>query len=76
MSKSPGYSGNVTHDNNVGQAEMVRQVAVVAAAGNQASINAAGVAYHKAVVKSGLANGVGVEPNMTALRALGQATWQ
>jgi hypothetical protein len=51
---------------------MNRQVAVAAASGNQASITAATIAYHRAVGKSALANGVGVEASMSALRSLGQ----
>jgi hypothetical protein len=71
-----GYSGNATHDNNVQAAELTRQNAVVAAGNSQPAINAAAIAFHRAVIKSGLANGAGVEPSMSALRALGLATWQ
>jgi hypothetical protein len=55
---------------------MNRQVAVAAAGGNQSAVNAAAIAHHKAVIKSGLANGVGVGVNMDALRSLGVGTWQ
>jgi hypothetical protein len=70
-SAGPGYSGVGAHDTNVAAAELARQNAIVAAAGNQSSLKAASIAYHQAVARSGLANGVGVESNMTALRGLG-----
>jgi hypothetical protein len=74
------YSGNKAHDAAVMSAELARQNAVaaaVAAGGNpQPAINSAAIAFHKAVIKSGLANGVGVEPSMTVLHALGVANWQ
>jgi hypothetical protein len=65
------YSGIKAHDVTVMAAELTRQNAV-AAATTQSAINAAAIAFHRAVIKSGLANGVGVEPSMTALRSLGQ----
>jgi hypothetical protein len=62
-------TGNVTHDSTVATAESVRQSAV-AAATTQAAAHLADVAYHTAVVASGLLNGVSVEASRTALRSL------
>lgn len=63
-------TNNPTHNAAQSLAEGVRQ-AEVAAATTQAQVNAAAIKFNRAVVRSGLANGVGVEPAMTALRALG-----
>jgi hypothetical protein len=63
------YSSSKAHNDAQYLAEMTRQVSVAAAGGNQASITAATIAYHRAVGKSALANGVGVEASMSALRA-------
>jgi hypothetical protein len=64
------------HRTNVAVAENTKQNAVAAAGSNQSSVNSAMVAYHKAVIASGLSNNIQVGVNMEALRALGQATWQ
>jgi hypothetical protein len=63
-------SSSASHNATVQAAEMTRQ-ASVAAATTQAQLNAAALAFHRAVAKSAIANGCGVEPSMTALRALG-----
>jgi hypothetical protein len=68
---SAPYSSNSNHNSTVYALELARQNAVQAAAGNQTTINSAAITFHRGVVKSGLANNVGVEPSMTALRALG-----
>ena len=59
------------HNDTQNAAEGARQSAVAAAGNNQAAINAAAIAFQRAVVRSALANGVGVEPAMTALKSLG-----
>ncbi len=64
-------SGNVSHDKGCIDALRTYQAAETAAAGNQTTINAAAITFFRAVVKSGLANGCGVEPAMSALRRLG-----
>jgi hypothetical protein len=71
-SAGPGYSGVGAHDANVATATLTLQNANQAAAGNQVSLKAAAIAFHQSIARSGLANGVGVEANMTALRSLGQ----
>jgi hypothetical protein len=50
-------TGIASHDSTCLQAEMTRQVAVAAAA-NQAAVNAAEVTYYRAVKTSCLANGL------------------
>jgi hypothetical protein len=66
----PGYSGNSTHNATQTTAELTRQVAV-AAATTQVQINTAAINYHRTVAKSALANNVGCEPNLVALKGLG-----
>jgi hypothetical protein len=70
---STGYTGNATHDATVTAAEGVRQTAVAAAAGNQASVRTADIAFHRSVVTSCIANNSssGLQPSMQALRELG-----
>jgi hypothetical protein len=72
---STGYSGNAAHDAAVNAAELVRQNSV-AAATSQAAVNTATLVFHRAVVASGIKNGCGVEPSMTAIRTLLGATGQ
>ena len=64
-------SGNRTHDATCLLAEGTMQVAVAAAAGNQASMNAATIAYFRTLRSSAIANGVGAEQFSSALRELG-----
>jgi hypothetical protein len=64
-------SGNTSHDTSCANALRAYQAAEAAAAGNQTTINTAAITFYRAVVKSGLANGCGVEPAMSALRRLG-----
>jgi hypothetical protein len=68
---STGNSGVKNHDDSVNSAEMTRQIAVAAAAGNAATIRNAEIVFHRVVVKSALANGCGVQPALQALRELG-----
>jgi hypothetical protein len=63
-------SGNKSHDDAVNLAEGARQVAV-AAASTQAAVNTAEITFYRTAKTSALANGVGIEPFVTALRALG-----
>jgi hypothetical protein len=62
-------TGNVAHDTTVAAADATRQSAL-AVATTQAAAHLADVAFHTAVVASGLANGVSVEASRTALRSL------
>jgi hypothetical protein len=64
---------NFTHNVTVTKAEGVRQQAIVAAAGNVATIRTAEIAFHRAVVNSCIANNnsAGLQPAMQALRELG-----
>jgi hypothetical protein len=66
-----GNSGIKAHDDVVNAAEGVRQTAV-AAASSQAAVKSAEVTYYRAVAKSALKNGCGVEAAMSALKSLGQ----
>jgi hypothetical protein len=65
------YSSSTAHNSAAYMAELTRQNAIAAAAGNQASIIAADVAYHRAIAKSALASGVSASVSLSALRALG-----
>jgi hypothetical protein len=69
---------NPTHNRIVTQAEGVRQQAIVAAAGNRASIIVAEQAFHKSVIASCFANNnsAGLQPSMQALRDLGGVSWK
>jgi len=67
---SVSKSGNQNHDSVVNLAEGARQTAVAAAA-NQAAVNAAEITFYRAAKASALANGCGIEPFVTALRSLG-----
>jgi hypothetical protein len=67
---SNALTGIKAHDDVVNAAEGARQTAV-AAASNQAGVKSAEVTYYRAVVKSALKNGCGVQPAMQALRELG-----
>lgn len=62
-------SGNKSHDDTVAKAEGVRQS--VAVGSSQATYISADVVFHRAVVKSALANGVSPSASMAALRELG-----
>jgi hypothetical protein len=64
-------TGIASHDSTCLQAEMVRQVAVAAAA-NQAAVTAAEVTYYRAIKASALANDLseGVVECIQALRSL------
>jgi hypothetical protein len=70
---SVSQSPNLTHNLNVAQAEGVRQTAVVAAAGNVASIRSAEVQFHITCRSSAITNGVSPSSHIYALRGLGQA---
>jgi hypothetical protein len=63
-------SGNKSHDDTANAAEGVRQIAVAAAA-SQSAARTAEIAYYRALKTSALANGVGIEPIVAALRELG-----
>ena len=67
---SAANSNNSAHNNTQNQAEGVRQAAIAPGA-TLATINAAEVAFYRSVVRSALANGIGVSSAMTALRGLG-----
>jgi ABC-type hemin transport system ATPase subunit len=64
-------TGNVTHNANVFAAELTKQIAYKAAGNNQASVKAADIAYHRAVLASARAQGIGFAVNMQALVELG-----
>jgi hypothetical protein len=68
---SRGYSGNTAHDSTVNAAENTLQAAVVAAAGSQSAIKTAEIVFHRALVKSALANNVSPSAAMQALKELG-----
>jgi hypothetical protein len=63
-------SGHFVHDQTVNLAEGARQVAV-AAASTQAAVNAAEITFHRAALASAKANGIGIEPIVSALKSLG-----
>jgi hypothetical protein len=67
-----GYSPNQVHNNAINAAELQRQNSV-ASATTQRQLDLAWIKFHRAVVASANANnnGCGVEPHITALRALG-----
>ena len=67
MSNAP--TGIKGHDDIVAKAEGVRQS--VAAGSSQATYISADVVFHRAVVKSALANGVSPAASMQALKSLG-----
>jgi hypothetical protein len=64
-------SSNTTHNSNQYRYELTRQNAVAAAAGNQAALRSAAIAYHQSVARSAIANGVSPAISMQALRELG-----
>ena len=64
-------SGNRTHDTTCLIAEGVRQVAVAAAAGNQATAAAAEIVFYRACRASAMANGIQEGQFSTALKELG-----
>jgi intracellular sulfur oxidation DsrE/DsrF family protein len=69
----PNKTGNAVHDANVLAAELAFQNATVVAYGatlSAATVKAADIARLQAIVNSGLANGVSVENQRTALRSL------
>jgi hypothetical protein len=67
---SNAATGIKSHDDAVLRAENTRQ-AVTAAASTQAAVISADVTFHRAVVKSALANGVSPAASMSALKHLG-----
>jgi hypothetical protein len=67
---SNALSGIKVHDDAILRAENARQVAT-AVASTQAAVISADVTYHRAFVKSALANGVSPAASMLALRHLG-----
>jgi hypothetical protein len=69
----PNPTGNKTHDANVLAAELAFQNATAVAYGailSPATVKAADIARLTAIVNSGLANGVSVENQRTALHSL------
>jgi hypothetical protein len=67
-------SNNLTHNANVLLAEGQRQNSVAGVtmnAAGQATMVAAEIVYHRAVIASAKANGCGTEASMSALRLLG-----
>jgi len=67
---SNASTGIKAHDDAVLRAENARQFST-AAATTQAAVISADVTYHRAIVKSALANGVSPAASMLALRGLG-----
>ena len=64
-----GYSGNRIHDSNVYVAEQALQAGYKV--GTAAAVKAADIAYHRAVIASAKANGIGFACNVQALIELG-----
>jgi hypothetical protein len=69
---SISMSPNLTHNLNVALAEGIRQTAVLAAAGNVASIRSAEVTFHMTCRSSALATGVSPSVHIWALKSLYQ----
>jgi hypothetical protein len=67
---SNSSTGIKAHDDAILRAENARQTAT-AAASTQAAVISADVTFHRAVVKSALANGVSPAASMLALKGLG-----
>ena len=67
---STSQSGIKAHDDVVNAAENVRQAAVTAAS-SQSAARTAEIVFHRACVKSALANGISPSAAMQALRELG-----
>jgi hypothetical protein len=67
---SNALTGIKGHDDTILRAENVRQS--VAAGSSQATYVSSDVTFHRAVVKSALANGVSPAASMQALKELGQ----
>lgn len=65
------HQGNA-HNAAVLTAQAAKQVAYKAAGNNQASVKQADIAFHRAVIVSAKANGVGFGVNVQALYELGQ----
>jgi hypothetical protein len=63
-------SGNKAHDQNCNLAETTRQVAVAAAAGNQATIKAAEITFFRTCRDSAIANGCSPSVFINAIRSL------
>jgi hypothetical protein len=63
-------SGNRSHDDLVNSLEGTRQIAV-AAATTQAAVNSAEITFYRAALASAMANGIGIEPIVAALKQLG-----
>jgi hypothetical protein len=66
-----GYSGNNSHDANVATATLTKQTAEAAAGGSQSALNAAAIAFHRAVARSAIQNGCSPSVSMSALKSLG-----
>ena len=67
---SQGNSGIKAHDDVVNAAEGVRQAALVGTP-TQTAVKNAEIIFYRAVAKSALKNGCGVEAAMSALKSLG-----
>jgi hypothetical protein len=64
------YSENKTHRANIASAEGIRQSAVSAAAGNQASVRAAELTFVRSVYASAVANSCGTSQWTTMMNEL------
>jgi hypothetical protein len=67
---SVGNSGVRAHDQVQNAAEAVRQSAITPTTA-QSAVNTATIVFHRACVKSALANGVSPSASMQALKELG-----
>jgi hypothetical protein len=67
---SNAATGIKAHDDAVARAENARQVSS-AAATTQAAVTSSDVIFHRAVVRSAVANGVSPAASMQALKELG-----
>jgi hypothetical protein len=69
---SNAISGIKGHDDTVLRAENARQAVAVVGA-TQAAVISSDITFHRAVVKSALANGISPAASMQALKELGQS---
>jgi hypothetical protein len=67
------YCENASHQRCLQNQESIRQSAIARAAGDPVAIRAADIAYHRAIAKSAVENGVPATQAQTALRELGFA---
>jgi hypothetical protein len=65
-------SGVTAFDNNVRDAEVARQAAMVAGV-SQSAANSGSITFYKSVITSAVNNSVDIGPFIHALRNLGQA---